>query len=395
MKPASWLAAGLAAVLVAVSHAPSTAQTTAHSSTQGKAPIKVGAISSARLFPESVAAVKAYFDTVNAAGGIQGRPLQLITEDDQADVARAAAAARRLVEAEQVVAQVGSASALECAVNGRYYEQQGIVSIQGTGVDPVCFNTPNISPVNAGPYLSTVLALQFLTELRGRQRVCVYATGYAPVQAEAFNRELAAWSARTGRRLTASAIGMAPNQVLADKVRESVDAGCEGVVYAGIEAQVVDWMAAVGRLKAAGIDWVFLTPAYTAGIIERLGPSADGMFAMSEFEPWSSRSGMLTDWRDVMTRGHVPRTSLSQGGYAAALVFVRVLRAIKGEIHRASVTRAFKELTPQKLPMLGTDYEFGPQRAHASNRAAVPVQLQGGRWTVVHWDFIVAPRSGP
>lgn len=119
------------------------------------------------------------------------------------------------------------------------------------------------------------------------------------------------------------------------------------------------------------------------------------MFAMSEFEPWSSRSGLLSDWRDVMTRGSVPRTSFSQGGYVAALEFVRVLRSIKGKIDLASVTLAFKELTPQKVPMLGSEDEFGPQRAHASNRADVPVQLQQGRWVVAHWDYIVAPHTGP
>lgn len=51
-------------------------------SAQTKPPIKVGAISSSQFFPEALAAVRAYFDTVNAAGGIQGRPLQLVTQDE-------------------------------------------------------------------------------------------------------------------------------------------------------------------------------------------------------------------------------------------------------------------------------------------------------------------------
>jgi branched-chain amino acid transport system substrate-binding protein len=184
---------------------------------------------------------------------------------------------------------------------------------------------------------------------------------------------------------------MTPDQNLELKVHEALNAGCSGVVYTGVEVHVLEWMAAVVRAKAGPVDWVFLTPAYTANVAERLGVSGNGIFAMSEFEPWSSRSGMLNDWREVMTRGKVLRTSFSQGGYVAAQLFVRVLRLINGDINRESVTRAFKTLAPQKIPMLGTSFEFGPGPAHASNRANLPVQLQDGTWRVAHWEFIVAP----
>lgn len=363
-----------------------------------KPPIKVGAISSVALFPESVAAVRAYFDQVNAAGGIQGRRLQLIVEDDQALPEKAAQAARRLVESHQVVAHVGSASALECSVNATYYESQGLVSIQGTGADPACFASNAISPVNAGPYVSTAIALQFLTEVRRKEKVCVYTTTYAPVHTAAFQKEVDAWSRRTQRTLTHSTVGMAPTEELRNKVAQAISAGCEGVVYTGIQIHALEWMKAVAARPDTDvvrrIDWVFLTPAYTSAVAEQLASSGIGFFAMSEFEPWSSRSGMLSDWRDVMARGNVPRSSLSQAGYVAALVFVRTLRSIQGDIQRASVTRAFKELPPQKLPMMGSVYEFGGDVTHSSNRANVPVQLLAGRWSVAHWDYIVVPKPG-
>lgn len=124
-----------------------------------KGPIKVGAISSIAIFPEATAAVRAYFDTVNAAGGIRDRKLQLVVEDDKADPKLAALAARKLLETDEVVANIGSASALECSVNAPYYVEKNLVSVSGTGVDPACFDSPNISPVNTGPFLNVVLAL--------------------------------------------------------------------------------------------------------------------------------------------------------------------------------------------------------------------------------------------
>ena len=105
-------------------------------------PIRVGNVSSltgAGLFPEASVAAKAVFDRVNASGGIGGRPIELIIEDDGGAPEGAATAGRKLVEQDNVVAMVGSASVLECAVNSAYYAEQGVYSIQGTGVDPLCF----------------------------------------------------------------------------------------------------------------------------------------------------------------------------------------------------------------------------------------------------------------
>ena len=134
-----------------------------------KALIKVGAVSSIAVFPEATPAVRAYFDTVNAAGGIRGRKFQLIVEDDKGQPEAAARSARKLVEQDQVVANVGSASTLECAVNGPYYAERATVSIQGTGVDPTCFSSPNIAPVNTGPYGSLAVALKFLSAWHQRR----------------------------------------------------------------------------------------------------------------------------------------------------------------------------------------------------------------------------------
>jgi branched-chain amino acid transport system substrate-binding protein len=380
------LTVALAGSLAVFAGAPASAQVS-------NAPIKVGAISSMALFPEATAAVKAYFDRVNAGGGIQGRPLVLLVQDDGADPAQAADAARQLVETQGVVAHVGSASALDCAVNAAYYERQGLVSIQGTGVDPACFSSPSISPVNAGPYVSAALALQFLVEVRRRERLCVYATSYAAAQTAAFNQEIDAWLAAARRRLVDSAIGMAPTDDLAARVAQAVAAGCDGVVYVGVQAHAVQWLTAVSAGRSGGIDWVFLTPAYTAALAARFASLDAQVFAMSEFEPWSSRSGLLSDWREAMDRGKVPRSSLSQGGYVAALAFVRALRGIHGEINRASVTQALKALPPQRVSMMGTAWEFGPGRTHSSNRANVPVQLVGGRWVIAHGDYITLPKA--
>src|SRR5262249_57176152 len=51
--------------------------------------------------------VEVVFDDVNAAGGIHGRKLELVREDDRCDAAAAIAAIQKLVHQDQVFALIG------------------------------------------------------------------------------------------------------------------------------------------------------------------------------------------------------------------------------------------------------------------------------------------------
>lgn len=351
-------------------------------------PIKVGAISSAALFPEAAAAVQAYFNTVNASGGVRGRELHLIVADDKAHPETAAQVARKLVDTQGVVAHVGSASALECSVNAAYYAEKNIVSIQGTGVDPVCFDSPNIAPVNTGPYGGMAVALKFLSEIRRRARICAVAVAYAHPQKAAFDKIVVDWVAKSGQQLAYAAIGIPATEDVGIHIQKAIENRCDGLVFTAIEPAVIAWVKKAKAMNAEGIDWVFLTPAYTQSVADTLKVEGEGIFAISEFEPWSSRSGMLTDWRNIMLKGAVPLTSLSQGGYVAASVFVTALRDIEGDITRESVTKAFKSMEPRKVSLMGSPFSFGPSPRHNPNRAAIPMRLEGGRWRVAHWEYI-------
>ena len=57
---------------------------------------------------------KAYFDCVNANGGINGRPIQYTWVDDQTRPDKAAENAKKLVEDDKAVALVGRASIVDC-----------------------------------------------------------------------------------------------------------------------------------------------------------------------------------------------------------------------------------------------------------------------------------------
>lgn len=357
-------------------------------------PILVGNVSSltgGALFPEASAAAAAVFDRVNASGGIAGRPLELLVEDDGGTPEGAGTAGRKLVEQDGVVGMVASASTIECAINSQFYAEQGVYSIQGTGVDPLCFLSPTISPVNTGPYAGVTVSLFYASETLGLDDVCNINLFVIPDLAPAFDAAVGRWGELTGKELTFRAAAATLEDDPTPLMLQARDAGCEAVVVDGVEPHAI----AVGRaIEAQGLDdiiWIGLTSYYTDSIAEQLGSAGNGLRANSEFEPFGSDAAALDDWRALMTDAGVPLTSFAQGGYLAATIFVDALQGIDGEITRESVATAMRSLAPVDTPLLGTPYTFGEGDAHAPNQASKFVELQDGVWVTVADDWVVLP----
>lgn len=360
----------------------------------GGEPIRVGNVSSltgAGLFPEASVAAKAVFDRVNASGGIGGRPIELIIEDDGGTPEGAATAGRKLVEQDNVVAMVGSASVLECAVNSAYYAEQGVYSIQGTGVDPLCFLSSNISPVNTGPFAGITVSLYYASETLALDRVCNIGLFVIPDLAPAFDGAVARWESLTGKslafRVKAATLEDDPTPLML----QARDAGCEAVVIDGVEPHALAVGRAIDAQDLGDIVWIGLTSYYTDTIASQLGSAANGLRANSEFEPYGSDSPALDDWKALMTSSGVPLTSFAQGGYLAATIFVEALRGMSGEITRESVAEAMLNLAPYDTPLLGTPYTFGPGDAHAPNQASKFVELRDGQWVTAADDWVILP----
>src|SRR5699024_4553066 len=139
-------------------------------------PIVVGSVntkSGPATFPEASQAAAAYFEKVNADGGINGRQIEYKALDDKGDPATAQSSARQLVGQDEAVALVGGASLIECEINASYYEQQKILSMPGIGVDPGCFSTPNIAPTNVGTLNDMTLTLMYGSEELKLDNICI------------------------------------------------------------------------------------------------------------------------------------------------------------------------------------------------------------------------------
>lgn len=355
-------------------------------------PIKIGAISSllggATEFSASGLAAQALFDSVNASGGIQKRKLVYLQDDDGGNPASAGESAAKFIADPLVVAMAGSASYMECAVNANAYQAAGLVSVPGLALDGRCFKSPMISPVNAGPYVQLELAMRFATQNLKATKLCVMRLGTPANLQAAFDAVVQSWTDRTGIKPVLDERNIRPDDKPDAYIANAAQAGCDAIVFGGNAPFSLAYAKAARQGLPRLTPLIFLGSVYTVQIAETLMLEGEGIYTMSEFEPWSSRSGSLSEWRSLMTSSKVPLTSISQGGFVSAQVLVRVLRSIKGDITRASVTQAFKKLQPYDVPMMGMPYTFGEAAAHHANQAAVPMQLSGGRWRIAHHDWI-------
>ncbi len=344
----------------------------------------VNTISGPATFPEASQAAAAVFDAFNEAGGLDGTTIEYKTLDDKGDPATATASARELVGSDGAVALVGSASLLECEINAKYYEQEGILSMPGIGVDTGCFNSDSISPANVGPFNDMTLTLQYGSEVLGLDDICILleiAGSTRPTYQAAIDK----WTEITGKEpkyiddtVPYGASDYTPYIV---KAREQ---GCKALAVNPIEPD------AIGQVKAANaqgwddVTFLYLTSVYSENFAAAIDNAAAGIYVPAEFYPFTEENEINKDWRELMTENDIPLTSFSQGGYLAATYFIEVLKTIDGDITRESVTEALKNMEPIENPMVGTPYAFGTE-----NTSGWPIVLKSGTnaWEQVADDW--------
>jgi branched-chain amino acid transport system substrate-binding protein len=85
---------------------------------------------------------------VNANGGVQGRPVKIIQVDDAGDPGKHAAAVRRLIREDHVVAFIGNIAPFTLSAGLPLLEEAQIPAIGGDGGDAAWFRSPVAFPIN-------------------------------------------------------------------------------------------------------------------------------------------------------------------------------------------------------------------------------------------------------
>jgi branched-chain amino acid transport system substrate-binding protein len=392
----TWKSSLLAASLAALGLGAMAGGASAAGPTCSGGAIKVGAVSTITGpadFSEVPKATQAAFDAVNAAGGINGCKIDYTIADDKADPAVAAQAARDLIDNKEAVALVGSASLLDCAVNGATYARKDIRSIQGLGVDAACFSSPNIAPVNVGPFTLTTAVGYYATNVLKAKKLCAFFIIIGGTQ-EAYKKGIEDWEKISGQKIHLLDLTLPFQGDLTPYVIKARDAGCDTVLTNQVEPQVVQLIKTVDAQKITGINWLFLAPGYTEQVAKALADSRQPIYAGTEWEPYTETdSAANAEWIADMKKANRPLTAFSQGGYLAAQMFLKVVGGIDGEVTRDSVNAALLKMQPISNPLAGSPYVFGEAKTHSPMRATKVMKLDKGKWTVETADWVHLPET--
>jgi branched-chain amino acid transport system substrate-binding protein len=335
-------------------------------------PIPVAGLSGLTFFPEAPQAVQAVFDDYNAAGGLDGRPLEYTVYDDKTDPAASSTAAKDALDS-GAIALVGSSSLLDCAVNNKTWVDNNIVSIQGTGVDPFCFATPNIAAANTGPHFDLQATLYNGSEVLGYENICLLLVIDDPVGKAAYYHAVDGWEAATGNTISYVDDTLVRGQAsYAANISNLKNATCDAIAVN--EVGVAD-AAIIAEATNQGVSLPFLvlTSAYSDEFAASVNYAGE-ISLPAEFAPYTDPNDTTTvEWKAVMDAHGVPATSFAQGGFLAAQYFITILESIEGDITRDSFTEAAKAMTEPYAgvgsEMTGTPWVFGPGEAHQPNAA--------------------------
>lgn len=347
-------------------------------------PIKVGSIQSKTGpddFSSSGQGAKAFFECVNANGGINGRPIEFLLEDDQWTPDVAAQNASKLVNDEGVVGLVGSSSFVECGVNEALYEEKGIVAVYGTGVPKECFFAKQLSATNSGPRISAIGAADYLHRTYGdKTMVCLSQS--IPSTGNWVCDGLVEWGKAQGVEVTT---------ILHDPGAPDFTALIQQAMSTNPDAVILMEPAglAVPFLKVAEeqdlrekAHWAGPTSLYLKSFPATIGSYWNGYLTVqAELTTIDATTPDNQAWLATMDKyGNAddPRDTFSQAGWLAAKIFTQTLLGITGDITRESVTAAVKAVKNYRSDLMCTPWYFGEGDRHNANH--------GGRVVIINKD---------
>jgi ABC-type branched-subunit amino acid transport system substrate-binding protein len=388
-------ALGLAVGALALTHLPATAQQTkvtdqgispteivigTHQDLSG--PIKVWGV------PVSNG-MKMAVDEINAAGGINGRKLKLILEDNGYDPKKAVLASQKMVERDKVFAMIGGMGSAPTFAAQDILFDAGVLQLFPLTAAEFTFKFDPAKPQerlkfnNLLPYVeSTRAAYKFMMEAKGFKKPCIMHQDdeYGKNVLDGFTQQSEAMKVQPAS-VTSYKRGVSDFSAQIAKMKSD---GCDIVVLGTIIRETI---GAMSEAKKLGWDVTFLGATPTNVLeVPALGKEAvEGLYAAAAFEiPYEDTAkGKVKDWlANYKKMFNTDANTQAIIGYNAIETF-----AFYAE-------KAGKDLTGQKmLASLESSVPFQdifsspPSIFSKTNHLASTVtqvqQVKNGRWVLV------------
>jgi branched-chain amino acid transport system substrate-binding protein len=297
---------------------------------------------------EMTSAAQAYFESINAKGGVNGRKIVLESLDDAFDPKRTVENANRLIDDTRVMALMLSRGTANTEALLPILLARKTPMVAPVGTSRVLHDPPNRYLFNIRPTTAVEAkkAIEHLY-LQGFRAISVVYTD------DAFGKDtlIGAESAFTSKSLKPAALGAIPRGEAKVElaVKAVVDAKSEAVLCIGIAracATVVKQLKAMGSLAQV----VSLSNTSSKAYVEDMAEHGKGVIVTQVMpHPFSRTTRAARELQQLCETAKLPVSYTTMEGFLAAKLVVEALRRADARVSRESLTDSLERMTSLDL----------------------------------------------
>src|SRR4051812_38758692 len=390
----SMKALGLAVGALALTHLPASAQTKV--TDQGISPTEIVIGTHQDLSgPIKVWGVpvsngmKMAVEEINASGGINGRKLRMILEDNGYDPKKAVLASQKMVERDKVFAMIGGMGSAPTLAAQDILFDAGVLQLFPLTAAEFTFKFDPAKPQerlkfnNLLPYVeSTRAALKYMMDWKGFKKPCVMHQDdeYGKNVLDGFTQQLDALKVQPAS-ITSYKRGVSDFSAQIAKMKSD---GCDLVVLGTVIRETI---GAMGEAKKLGWDVTFLGATPTNVLeVPALGKEAvEGLYAASGFEiPYEDTAkGKVKDWLvNYKKMFNTEANTQAIIGYNAVMTFAYYVNKAGKDLSGQKVLDSL-ESGDKFLDIFSSPPTKFSKTDHLANTVTQVQQIQNGRWVLV------------
>jgi branched-chain amino acid transport system substrate-binding protein len=327
--------------------------------------------------------VKMRFDEVNEAGGVNGRKIRVIIEDQGYQVPKAVQACNKLINRDKVFAFVAP---LGTPMNNACFKDQFAAGV------------PNLFPLSAArsmyepyerlkfysaaSYVDQVRAgISYFVKTKGKKAICVM------YQDTDFGKEVLEGAEiqakKLGVKLVETAAHKPTDQDFSAPISKLRSAGCDLIIMGTIvRDSIVPYTTA---RKGGWTDVDFLGSAAVYDLVVGAAQGMDGFYGMGLTEmPYvdSSVASVKTFVENYKKKFNVDPNIGAVYGYVAADLTYQGLKNAGKDLTLDSFIKGLEAIKGYKDIFNGPEVNFGPNIRQGANSSFL-AEVKGGRWTRV------------
>jgi len=333
-------------------------------------------------------AVRMAFEEANEKGGVHGRKIKYIVEDNQYQVPRAVQAMNKLLNNDGVFATIDNGGT---PMNDANMPTQFAKNVPN--MFPLTAARSMYEPYNrlkfaqfASYYDQMRAAVKYFAEKKGRKAFCV------TYQDSDFGKDVLA-----GVAAQTKAMGLKVVETTAHRPTDTDfnapmsklhDAGCD-VVMMGTIVRDTNIIIQTARKMNWDVDLVGQFASYDTAVASLPGGATEGFYCMTPAlyaYPDDPRPAVQEFAKKYKARYGRDPNFHGEVGYTAANLVLLGLEKTGKDLNVDSFIKAMESITNYK-DIFGTELSFGPEQHHGSTRSFLTV-VKNGRWVPVEQEAL-------